>query len=294
MGITVYFDTCFYVALARAGEDEAQAAITAMNDTAARTVLSLPLLRELLASVDRPEKDEILLDRLSRLELPSYRTDERLTWDALRYHGVRRREFADVLKRLAPKIARAESASLVANPESTHRLREPALQATLEDLDLPDAGQASSEDMLAALQPMLATSLGALGIRVPEPLTQEALADLQTALLALLPGQALERVEQHGRLVASATANDARPYESVLGTVSEKSLKKLGHTLRDADHMLEFCQHADEVDLLQLDGPQWRQLQHLGKRHELSRAGLAERCFRADGLSAVAEVRKRA
>ncbi len=65
---TVYFDTNFFVWLARATETTANNAIDKLNALGVRHVLSEILIQELLTCTNKPEYDESLIKRTQRFQ----------------------------------------------------------------------------------------------------------------------------------------------------------------------------------------------------------------------------------
>jgi len=286
---TVYFDTAFYVALARADDGSASATIEALNSLKVRTVLSRTLFQELVSSADRPEKDALLCDRLSALVAPSYVTFPNLTWDALRVAGETRRVAADALRSVESTIVEAESASVLANSPFPHGRRASARDHTIAQQPYM---QPDGTIDFAVLGDTLRPHLALMGVAVPNPFDEAGLQPLLTMLSSRLGSVDMAAMERKTRLTASVVATDNRPYEVILGTASEKSRGKLAHTYRDAAHMEEFAAHSDAVDLFQLDGPQYELLQR-NPDHELRRLGLQSRCFTAQRLDeAVHKVRR--
>ena len=71
--ITIYFDTYFYVWLANATDKEANEIIAEVNKLKIRHVLSGQIILELLSSHTKPDKDKILVSRISKFEIEPYR-----------------------------------------------------------------------------------------------------------------------------------------------------------------------------------------------------------------------------
>ena len=97
-----------------------------------------------------------------------------------------------------------------------------------------------------------------------------------------------ETVEQNEAL-KSVLDGDPRPRQITIGESGARSFERLGHTIRDAKHIKELIVHRDKIDLLQIDGPQYRRLTTPGSRHRLKELGLVERCFSATSLAGVVE-----
>src|SRR5215203_2081213 len=102
--ITIYFDTYFYVWLATASNEEAEEIISELNKLKVRHVLSGQVILELLSNSNKPEKDKILVSRMSKFEIEPYRIsssvlEESLTsdissWNVLLLDGDKRDSLA--------------------------------------------------------------------------------------------------------------------------------------------------------------------------------------------------------
>ena len=277
MALTVYLDSSFYVGLVRMNEEDAREVVSALNALEVRPVLSFTLMRELMRSANRLEADAKLHALVSLFARPSFITTEHMSWDWLLATGEPRREFAETLARIDRSLVAAESAGVVANTTYPHGLKAAAGASALANSPYIDA---NGNLEITQLRDLLVQYFDLLGIEVPDPLTLESVPILQAAVASRFAPGTLEAVETKNRLVASTVATDNRPYGVVLGTASEKSSEKLAHTFRDGSHMAEFARHADVIDVLQIDGPQYALLEK-DARHELRRLGLAERCFMA-------------
>ncbi len=280
---TVYFDTSFYVALARADEQRASEVIDGLNALTIRTVLSRTIFWELISRPNWPEKDALLCDRLQRIAAPPYLTFPELTWEMLRTSGAARKAIADRLSSLDETIVEAESSSVMANSTYHHGLRAPAINAIIaEQSFVRSDGTIDIANLGEYIRPFLAQ----LGVSVPEPLGEADLRALQAVLTDRLKNFDLSALERQTRLTASAVATDPRPYEVMLGRATEGKRRKLAHTYRDAAHMNEFASHSEVIDLFQMDGPQYRQLQR-DPEHELRRLGVHTKCFAVGQLEEV-------
>lgn len=277
MALTVYLDSSFYIQLVRMNDEDAREVVSALNALEVRPVLSFTLMRELMRNPNRSEADAKLHALVSLFARPSFITTEHMSWDWLLATGERRRELADTLAHIDRALVAAESAGVVANTAYPHGLKAAAAASALAKAPYLDA---SGNIDIAKFRDLLVQYFGLLGIEVPDPLTEESVRVLKAALASRFPPGTSEAVETKSRLVASTVATDNRPYGVVLGTAPDKSSRDLAHTYRDGNHMDEFARHADVIDVLQIDGPQYAQLEK-DASHELRRLGLAERCFMA-------------
>ena len=122
--ITIYFDTYFYVWLANATDKEANEIIAEVNKLKIRHVLSGQIILELLSSHTKPDKDKILVSRISKFEIEPYRissnifedslTSDSLSWDILLLEGEARISLANLFKLIFDLQAKAESWSILA------------------------------------------------------------------------------------------------------------------------------------------------------------------------------------
>jgi len=82
--VTVYFDSNFYVWLARELDDDiADHCIAELNALQVRHVVSLPLVQELFSSTARPAANRRLHSRVTRLAVPPLALTADFAWDAL-------------------------------------------------------------------------------------------------------------------------------------------------------------------------------------------------------------------
>lgn len=290
--ITVYFDSNFYVWLARARDEAAATCIDALNGLDVRGVLSNALFQELASSVGREAPDARLHSRLMRLARLPYTTHPGLGWEFLLVGGDSRRSVADALERIANPTLMAESLTVLANNPRPHRRHAAATAQAVGQLpELRRADGSLDQDALRAFTTSLFEPLH-LPMVVPDLSTPELRTEFAAQLNAMVSDAQHHALDTRRRLIASAVATDNRPYETVLGTASPKTMKGLAHTFRDAgDHMACFVEHAAAIDNFQMDGPQHRLLAR--GTHELRRIGLHERCFTAVGLDdAIEQVRK--
>jgi hypothetical protein len=72
------------------------------------------LLQELLSSADRPERDQVLFERISKFKIPPYKTIAALSWEVINQGGIFRKEVADIFQAVNEQVAEAESRSLLA------------------------------------------------------------------------------------------------------------------------------------------------------------------------------------
>jgi hypothetical protein len=289
--VTIYFDTNFYVWLCRADEALSAVVLQELNELNVRVVISDIIIRELLTSRDRNELDVVLVDRVNKLRLPSYKTRDGLMWEVLLLAGADRVGMADFLRWAHDHMAVAESLSMIARRETTEKETAELLEGSkpyLEELGLPDDfGQDIAQTM---------TALGAMfsieGIEWPENPTPEDCKKISEQLFGILGPTLLEQLREGEQIKDSTTRSEDRPFKVAAGKATDKEKKGLSNTLRDADRMMDFVKHAGEIDFLQVDQAQEAVIRATKPLHRLSELGLAERCFSINSLSnAVNKVR---
>ena len=305
---TVYFDTNFFVWLARSGDEDAAAVVLGLNGLRVRPVFSLAHVRELFAT-PRREANLRLHARLARLDHAPLCLDA-ADWNLLLADDETLAQLSDALRPANAAWVEADAHALSAgrlkpvhqaewnsaHPEIVATMADPglALEHTVRQFRLladqeffceaidaqrwPDTPGKARADLLA----ICANLENAIGLTAPEQrsaglwamaATQELLGPEQVQSFVL--GRALQQ---------SATATDQRVAPVSIGTAPAADAERLGHTFRDAEHMRTFAENADVIDLLQVDGPQLRQIQRERPVHSLRAAGFHERCFAARDL----------
>lgn len=97
-----------------------------------------------------------------------------------------------------------------------------------------------------------------------------------------------ETLQSHKELKRSVTKNEDRPFKVVVGEASKSEMIRLGNTLGDTEHMILFATNKNEIDLLQIDIPQFKILKN-NPSHKLVEIGLDSRCFTANSLEELAQ-----
>lgn len=278
---TIYFDTQFYVHLARATEAVAARIVDGLCNLAVRPVLSCTLLRELLTSADREDGDRRLHAAVSRFRAGTFQTAPNLSWDVLLTAGTARQAVSGILRTMDDTLSQAESYSLVAGRPTTDARAREANLAVCARMELLNAkGEVDLETMLRFFGPLLHT----YGIDLPCALTPEMANRVRDELLARLDPDELAHIIAQNAMRDSVVATDNRPYEVVLETALPHQRKRLANTYRDSEHMQTFMEHAGVIDFLQIDQPQLNQVRQTGSRHRLAMQGFANRCFAATDL----------
>ena len=288
---TVYFDTSFYVKLCRADEALAGQTIHALNELSVRHVISDVIIRELLTSKDRNDLDEMLVKRVLQFSLPAYSTRDGLMWQVLLLSGQERIDVANHLRNLHDEMAKATSFSIMARRETSAEQTAKLLEAgkpALQQYGFPEDFEQNMPQVLSAAKAML-EGLGVQGLDWPENPTPDDLLKLSEQIKGVLGSSLVAQVEEQYRIQDSSTRTEDRPYQVALGAASDKAAKRLSNTLRDTEHMMQFVNHRDEIDLLQVDKVQDEMIRRQKPKHRLAELGLSDRCFSADSLLAVVD-----
>lgn len=299
---TVYFDTNFFVQLCTVDDVLAREVISELNSLKVRHVLSNMIMWELLSSSDRTERDKILYERVNTFELKPYRTDGSSEWESLLIAGQERIALANLFKVFDDMTTEAESWSIVARQHSrSAKKTEHSAKPKEDDVERALALKQASELLPILSQtlefvkesfPDIAQSLPETpnpeSIKIPDNPSPEDLKAISTYLFGLIGATKLKKLEQGNHLTDSVTSSEDRPQQVTSGQADSWTRKKLANTLRDAKHMDLFVNHSDEIDLLQIDKPQWNLIKNT-PMHYLGEVGLIERCFYATSLQHIVE-----
>jgi hypothetical protein len=299
---TVYFDTNFFVQLCKVDDVLARKVISELNSLKVRHVLSNMIMWELLSSGDRTDRDKILYERVNAFELQPYRTDNFSEWESLLIAGQQRVALASLYKLLDDMTTEAESWSILARQHShsgqklegsTHSEeyeaeRAIALKQARELLPL----LSQTLDFVKESFPDTAQSLPETpnpeSIKIPDNPSPQDLKAISTYIFDLIGETKLKKLEQENQLTDSVTSSEDRAQQVALGQADAWTRKKLANTLRDAKHMDLFVSHSNEIDLLQIDRPQWNLIKNT-PMHYLVEVGLVDRCFYATSIQDIVE-----
>lgn len=295
MSLTVYFDTAFFVWLARADEQQADAVIEELRGLGVRPVLSHRIVQELMSSTRGPEANHRLHGRVTRLPPPLSLADD-LSWDILLADVPLQELYSGRLRDIDDKEADAHSMALIADRKLNPEQQE-AVEAAHGDLIAPlkneqgeitpDRLSAFVERLVANLHPLMEKQ-GIDPAAILDAAQSDDLVASHGAILDAIGPERLAKLHDSNALLRSVTATDNRPLEVAMGQTKRR--KKLANTYRDAGHMELFVEHRDVIDFLQVDGPQLQQINHKSPRHHLAALGLADRCFTAGSLDDVLDV----
>ena len=293
--ITVYFDTYFYIGLCRADKSSATETINALNELNVRHVLSDVLLRELMARGNTPDYDKLLVKRVRQFRIPPYQTRDGLLWEILLYSGQDRVDYANTLQHLHDGMTLAESTSIMAQRATTEEEMAAILGANrhvLDGLGFPEDFQENMPQALSAIKEMLNT-FGIDKLDWPENPTPDDLRKLSEQILErgrdIFGHSQFDYVEEEMRVRDSSTETENRPYHVATDRASDDVRKRLGNTLRDAEHIALFIHHQTEIDYLQVDSKHENIIRRKNPVHRLAQLGLLERCFSAPSLLATVD-----
>lgn len=295
--VTVYFDTNFFVWLARERDDQvAGDAIGELNQMEVRHVVALPHIKELFSSRPRHEENKRLHQRISRFNIAPLVLAEKFTWDALLGPPDALQAFSNQLRDADDLSAMGHSHALIADRKLTNEQQDAWNKANPEyaELVLPNGGAPDMDAIRAKFIPMI-EALRPLAAALPNGAFDKILAALESASLdpqdipsevfAALGSEQVDKLKEEKDVQKSATASDNRPLGVTLGTATDEQQRALAHTYRDAEHMSVFIEHQDQIHYLQIDTAQFNQLSRKRPKHRLLELGLDGRCFAANSLT---------
>jgi hypothetical protein len=305
---TVYFDTNFYIWLAKATDEEANNVISKLNQLKVRHVLSGRLLFELLSGKQRDRQDQVLVERIKKFEiepltisinsLENHETDIELNWEALLLRGEVRNALAEFLKAIFDMETLAQSLSNMTNKKLSksedEKLQE-NLQPFLSSIGFDE--KFSMEKNAEALTNFASDLISNLSHILPNEQKEnlekidfsvdkspENILNISNQLLASLGPETVEKLEEERKIIDSSVKLDPRPYKVAVSEASNKEIKNLGNTYRDAEHINLFVTHQDQIDLIQIDFRQKNLVERKKPIHRLNEIDLSNRCFSANNL----------
>lgn len=308
---TIYFDTQFYVKLANADETLASKTIDALNNLEVRTVISQPIIFELLKKSSKPDKDKILVERMSRFNLPSFiaklpisETETSLSWNVLLLEGQERELLSNSLIFIKDLQTEAESTTIAIprNSQQEEKFSDSNLNKLEEFGVLENKDNFKNEDFeegfktaLNILNQLILPQIDILPSEMSSKIKEikfEREANIENAtniaqqLFDAIGVENLEILQSHEELKRSITKNEDRPFKVSVGEASKGEIMKLGNTLGDTEQMILFAINKNEIDLLQLGIPQFKILKN-NPSHKLAEMGLDGRCFTATSLEEI-------
>lgn len=299
--ITVYFDTNFFVWLASAKDPLAEQVLSRLKRLRVSYVLCPVVLRELLTFVGAPDAGPRLLARLDSLESSPRRLKTPADFRLLLLTGEARQNAAADIRDTNRAFTDAEAKAHLAHLSHETKYSQKVMEAFgFIDADLP-----SVEEHLNFARPRvegfvqlfrdfglndIATQLWEQFNKLDSvELSPEVGATIYELLhegLRKLSPYNYERATEQRRVSRPILEDDNRPFMIAKG--DEAALDKLGNTVRDIERMNLFILHQNEVDFLQLDGPQFRQM-NAKPSSRLRILGLDKRCFTAVSFDVVGD-----
>lgn len=305
---TVYFDTSFYVDLAKLDDAKLDEIIHKMNDLNLRVVYSFDISSELLANFHRPDSDQKIVSAISRLNISSLCLD-RGNWDCLLLSGEERKQIATDIKNMRIPNDLGHSFSLAAerdsgrdfsqfieansdyyksigidDPVNTHQLELFKEQAkALNEILMPIIDELEPSVRVLFKQ---TRDLQFDVLRTGDPEDAKKLEDAAQQLILAL-SNAYPEIESERKIRRDVFRDDNKPIQIAYGEDREKWLSKAGHSYRDAGHMNRFYQNSNDIDFLQVDKRQYNAIKKYPatKVPLLVSAGLDRRIFRATSPS---------
>jgi hypothetical protein len=310
---TIYFDTQFYVKLANTDETLANKTIDALNNLQVRPVLSQPIILELLKKSSKPDKDKILVERINRFNISSYvakslisGNESSLSWDILLLDGQEREFLSKFLILVKDLWTEAESMTIAIprNSKQKEKLSETSLDK-LEKLevlenrdnfknnDFEEVFKTASNILNQIILPVNSIFPSEVLSKTKEvefdkEVNEESASNFAQRLFDVIGIENRENLESHNELKKSITKNEDRPFKVAVDEASKGEVMKLGNTLGDTEHMSLFAINKNEIDLLQIDIPQFKILKN-NPSHKLIEMGLDCRCFTAKSLEETVE-----
>jgi len=319
--ITVYFDTYFYIWLAKATDEEADKIISELNKLKVRHVLSGQVILELLSNNKKSESDKILVNRMSKFEIEPYRisssileeplTSDNLSWEVLLLEGETRVSLANFLKLIFDLQTKAESWSILARTkhgsdkeEKIQEILNPFLSSIGFEKDKEYTREETAQKHLEFQSEMFSSLFSLLPDNQKETFdkidfsvepTGENLTNLSNQLLDVIGDENLSKLKENEKINHSVTNSDERSYKVAVGEASQREEKNLGNTFRDSNNMNLFVVNQNEIDLLQIDTAQKNQIDNKGKyMHKLVELGIDKYVFSANSLkNTVEEIKKK-
>ena len=302
--VTVYFDTSFYVHLAKAPDHTAEKVIGELNKCSVQPVLSPELAIELLSYKGRGNRNRRLYERVTRLRSPLMLAEE-FDWTMLlsAEHTPALADFLGSTNTLktATRTEAMLGRRLTAGKFSQERadtIGKKAVQdlqqmglATEESSSLDNVRnmlrvfgiEKSEEDMSVIMQSLCALDPDSdPSSHLPTVLQIVGLPDLGSEFFRDM--HAVDTTED-------AVMNDDRAYRVGVGEWPADKPHHLGNDFRDIDHQRVFRANHDLIHFLQVDHKHYRSLRH--PNHLLAKDGLVSRCFYLRSLdSAASEIQR--
>jgi len=317
---TVYFDTNFYIWLAQVSDEEGNNVISKLNELEIRHVLSEKILFELLSGKERNPQDKNLVERVKKFKIKPYKVsissletnkDINVSWDVLLLNSALRNTFADFLKAIYDTETVAQSLSNMTDKKLS-KDKEEKLQQNLQPF-LTSIGyeqKQSKEENANAFVNLASDLISNLSFILPDEQRKkleeidfavekspEHLLNISKQIIDSLGSENVEKLEEEKKIINSSVKLDPRPYNVAVNEASNKEIKNLGNTFRDAGHINLFVTHQIQIDLIQIDSHQKNLVERNKPKHRLVELNLDHRYFSveksansAENLSKVIEI----
>jgi len=291
---TVYFDTSFFVDLARADNELALYTIRELNKFRVRHVVSDVIVRELLVRSNLAERDAILVNRIRQFEVDPYVTNPPWEWGDLLLKGDNRSQLSAIQKQYDNASTRAGVLGALArkqeNPERNAAIRN-AIRSISEEIGLstnPSTAIPQVYERMKKVFRMVGEDISKLP-SLPSTFDPEAMREFADGMKQFIGEDKLRRAAMEEVIQDSVVGEDPRIVKVASGNASLKEEHRLKSEFRDCKHMLEFELHRDQIDLLQLDARQYNRMMESTPSHRFRENGLDCRCFFAGSLSEVVD-----
>ncbi len=309
---TIYFDTNFYIWLAQVTDEEANNVISKLNELEIRYVLSGKILFELLSGKERNSQDKNLVERVKKFQIEPYKIsislletdkDIDLSWDILLFNGELRNTLAESLKAIYDAETVAQSLSNMTDKKLS-KDKEAKLQQNLQPF-LSSIGydeNQSKEENDNALVNFASDLISNLSFVLPDEQRKKFeeidfavekspkhLLNISKQILDSLGSETVEKLEEEKKIVNSSVKLDPRPFNVAVNEASNKEIKHLGNTFRDAGHINLFVTHQNQIDLIQIDSHQKNLVERNKPKHRLVELNLNHRYFSVEKSLSSAE-----
>jgi len=299
---TIYFDTNFYVWLAQVTDEEANKIISKLNELEIRHVLSGKILFELLSGKERNPQDKNLVERVKNFKIEPFKisvsyletnNDIDISWDMLLLNGELRNTISESLKVIYDTETVAQSLSNMTD-KNLSKEKEVKLQKNQQPF-LSSIGydeKQSREENADALVNFTSDLISNLSSILPEEQRKkleeidfaaenspEHLLNISKQILDSLGFETIEKLEEEKKIINSTVKLDPRPYNVAVNEASNKEIKNLGNTFRDAGHINLFVTHQNQIDLIQIDSHQKNLVERNKPKHRLVELNLNNRYF---------------
>jgi hypothetical protein len=304
---TVYFDTNFYIWLAQVSDEEGNNVISKLNELEIRHVLSEKILFELLSGKERNPQDKNLVERAKSFKIKPYKVsisafetdkDVDISWDKLLLNGELRSKFSELLKEIYDTEIVAQSLSNIAAKKLSKDKQEKLQQNLQPFLSAFGFDEKQNEEKnINVFDNFISDLISNLSFILPdeqrkkfeeiyfaEEKSPEHLLNISKQILDSLGSEIVEKLQEEEKINNSSVKLDPRSYNIAVNEASNKEIKNLGNTFRDAGHINLFVTHQNQIDFHQ------KNLVERNKpKHRLVELNLNNRYFSVEKSSSSSE-----